>query len=104
MWTFAPKHIQARTQTIPISTFLAVCTFNEDFISILKIFSVMGIMIGPKAHAFAVRRDEVRTEDSELRVSEASKEARTARLDKRTLENEHFEVEEGFLHGTGISD
>ena len=64
----------------------------------------MGITIGPEAHAFAVRRDEVRIERSQLRVSEASKEARTSRLHKRTSENEHFEVEEGFLYRTGITD
>ena len=104
IWTFAPKHIHAGTQTIQISTFLAVCIFNEGFIPILKILSVIGITIGPEAHAFAVRRDEVRIERSELRASEASKEPRTARLHKRTSENEHFEVEEGFLCRAGIAD
>ena len=34
----------------------------------------MGITIGPEAHAFAVRRDQVRIERSELRASEASQE------------------------------
>ena len=91
-------------QTIQISIFLAVCIFNEDFIPILKILSVMGITIGPEAHAFAVRRDEVRIAHSELRASEASKEARTARLHKRTSENEHFEIEEGYLYRAGIID
>ncbi|XP_033355633.1 uncharacterized protein LOC117236621 [Bombus vosnesenskii] len=71
--TFAPKHIHAGTQTIQISTFLAVCIFNEGFTPILKILSVMGITIDPEAHAFAVRRDEVRIERSELRASEASR-------------------------------
>ena len=104
IWTFAPKHIHAGTQTIQISTFLAVCIFNEGFIPILKILSVMGITIGPEAHAFAVRRDKVRIERSELRDTEASKEARTARLHKRLSENEHFEVEEGFLYRAGIAD
>ena len=104
IWAFTSKHVHAGTQTIQISTFLAVCIFNEGFIPTLKILSVMGITIGPEAHAFAVRRDEVRIERSELRVSEASKEARTARLHKRTSENEHFEVEEGFLYRTGITD
>ena len=80
IWTFAPKHIHAGTQTIQISTFVAVCIFNEGFISILKILSVMGITIGPEAHAFAVRQDKVRIECSELRASETSKEARIARL------------------------
>lgn len=64
----------------------------------------MGITIGPEAHAFAVRRDEVRIELSELRASEASKEARIARLHERTSENKYFEVEEGFLYGAGIAN
>lgn len=104
IWTFAPKHIHAGTRTIEIATFLAVCIFNEGYIPILKILSVMGITIGPEAHAFAVRRDEDRIERSELRASEASKEGRTARLHERTSENENFEVEEGFLYGAGIAD
>ena len=86
--TFAPKYIHAGTQTIQISTFLTVCIFNEGFIPILKILNVMGITIGSEAHAFAVRRNEVRIERSELRASEASKEARPARLHERTPENE----------------
>ena len=77
---------------------------NEGFIPILKILNVMRITIDPEAHAFAVRQKEVRIEHSELRVSEVSKEARTARLHKRTSENEHFEVEEGFLYRAGIAD
>ena len=102
IWTFAPKHIHAGTQTIQISTFLVICIFNEGFIPVLKILSVMGITIGPEAHAFAVRRDEVRIERSELRASEASKEAKTARLHERTSENEQFEIEEGFLYRAGM--
>ena len=73
IWTFTSKYIHARTQTIQISTFLAVFIFNKGFILILKILSVMGITIGPEAHAFVVKRDEVRIKRTELRASEASK-------------------------------
>ncbi|GIY45628.1 uncharacterized protein CDAR_415131 [Caerostris darwini] len=104
IWTFAPKHIHAGPKTIEIATFFAVSIFNEGFIPILKILDVMGITIGPEANAFAARRDEARIERSELRTSEASKEGRTARLHQRTSENEHFEVEEGFLYEAGIAD
>jgi len=104
IWTFAPKHIHAGPKTIEIATFFAVSIFNEGFIPILKILDVMGITIGPEANAFAARRDEARIERSELRTSKASKEGRTARLNQRTSENEHFEVEEGFLYGAGIAD
>ena len=74
------------------------------FIPVLKILSVMRITIGPEAHAFAVRRDEVRIERSELRASKASKEARTARLHESTSENEQSDVEKGFLYRAGITD
>ncbi|GIX99045.1 hypothetical protein CDAR_519051 [Caerostris darwini] len=103
IWTFAPKHIHAGPKTIEIATF-AVSIFNEGLIPILKILDVMGITIGPEANAFAARRDEARIERSGTRTSEASKEGRTARLHQRTSENEHFEVEEGFLYETGIAD
>ena len=104
IWTFAPKHIHAGTRTIQIFTFFAVCIFNEGFIPILKIRSAVEITIRPEAHAFAVMRDEVCNERSELRALEASKETRTARLHERTSENEQFEVEEGFLYRVGIAD
>ena len=97
IWTFLWRHIHAGTQTIQIFTFPAVCIFNEAFIPILKILSVMGITIGPETREVAIRRDDVRIERSELRASEASKEARTARLHETTSENEHFQIEEGFL-------
>ena len=41
-----------------IATYIAVCMFNGGFISILKIITIMGITIGPEAHAFVVIRDE----------------------------------------------
>ena len=40
----------------------------------------------------------------ELQTSEASKEARTARREKRALENHHFDVEESTLYEAGIAD
>ena len=64
----------------------------------------MGITLGPEAHAFAVRRDEIRIERSEPRASEASKEAKTTRLRERTSENKQFEVEEGLLYRARIAD
>ena len=60
IWTFAPKHIHARKKTIEIANYLAVYIFNEGFLPILKIMSVMGIAIGPEAHALASKRDETR--------------------------------------------
>ncbi|CAG5096873.1 Protein of unknown function [Cotesia congregata] len=56
---------------------------------------LMGITIGTEAHSFAIRRNEIRIERSELRASAASKEGRTARLAERTSQNIEYEVEEG---------
>ena len=104
IWTFAPKHIHAGKKTIEIANYLAVCIFNEGFLPILKIMSVMGITIGPEAHAFASKRDETRIRHSEVRASDASKEARTARLAKRSEAEDLFEQEEGPMYGAGIAD
>lgn len=64
----------------------------------------MEMTIGPEAHAFTIRLDEFHIERSELRASEALKEASGAYIQERTSENEHFEVVEGFLDGAGIAD
>ena len=104
IWTFAPKHIHAGKKTIEIANYLAVCIFNEGFLPIFKIMGVMGITIGPEAHAFGSKRDETRIRRSEVRVSDASKEARTARLAERSKEEDLFEQEKGPMYGAGIAD
>ncbi|CAD6218422.1 GSCOCG00011449001-RA-CDS [Cotesia congregata] len=104
IWTFAPKHIHSGPKIIEIATFLAVCIFNEGFIPILKMMTLMGMKIGPEAHSFAVRRDNARIERSEIRTSNASKEARTARLEERNAENSFFEVEKGLMYEAGMAD
>ena len=64
----------------------------------------MGITIGPKAHAFDSKRDETRIRRSEVRASDASKEARTTRLAEKSEEEDLFEQEEGPMYGAGIAD
>ena len=64
----------------------------------------MGITIGPEALAFARKRDKTRIRCSEVRVYDASKEARTARLAERSEEEDLFEQEEGPMYGAGIVD
>ncbi|GFQ95940.1 hypothetical protein TNCT_531481 [Trichonephila clavata] len=66
--------------------------------------TLMRIEIGPKAHAFTVKSDNIRIERSDIRTSDASKKARTAHLEERTSENAFFEVEEGPMYGAGIPD
>jgi len=45
IWTFAPKHLDSETKIVKIATFLAIIIFNEGFLSILKVISVMRIVI-----------------------------------------------------------
>ncbi|CAH2105286.1 unnamed protein product [Euphydryas editha] len=66
--------------------------------------TLMGIKIGPEAHSFAVKRDNARIDRSEIRASNASKEARTVRLEERNAENSFFEVEEGPMYSVGMAD
>ncbi|GFV26637.1 hypothetical protein TNCV_4059611 [Trichonephila clavipes] len=51
-----------------------------------------------EAHAFAVKRDNIRIERSEIRASDASNEIRTVQLEEKTLENAFFEIEEGPMY------
>lgn len=104
IWTFAPKHVHAGTQTIEIANHLAVAIFNEGFLKILNIMALMGIIVGTEAHTFAVRRNELRIDRSELRASAASKSGgRTARLEERSSQNLDFEKEEGPMYGYEIA-
>ncbi len=64
----------------------------------------MGIKIGTEAHSFAVRRDNARIDRSEVRTSNASEEARTARLEERNEEASFYKVEEGPMYEAGIAD
>nr|XP_036673639.1 uncharacterized protein LOC118877739 [Drosophila suzukii] len=104
IWTFAPKHIHAGFQTIEIANYLAVCIFNEGSYPILSIMKLMGIKIGLESHGFAVRRNAVRIQRSEVRASDASKEGRTARYHKRTAKINRYEVEEGPMYEAGMAD
>ncbi|GFW51854.1 hypothetical protein TNCV_1187861 [Trichonephila clavipes] len=57
-----------------------------------------------EAHAFTVKYDNIRIERSEIRASDASRKARTARLEKKTLEKVFFGVKECPMYETGIAD
>ncbi|CAD6201804.1 GSCOCG00002783001-RA-CDS [Cotesia congregata] len=92
IWTFAPKHITPGPQTIQIASYLAVAIFNGGFLPILKIMELMGITVGTEAHTFAVRRNEVRVDHSELKAGS-----------KKTAEIA-YEVEEGPMYGSGRAD
>lgn len=73
IWSFAPKHIFFSKGMVEIANNLVTVIFNDDFISILHIMKVKGIIIGDTTHSFAVRRDEDRLQHSEQRASTSSK-------------------------------
>ncbi|XP_044594846.1 uncharacterized protein LOC123272208 [Cotesia glomerata] len=104
IWTFAPKHVHAESQTIEIANCLTVCIFNEGFYPILQIMSLMGIKIGLESYGFAVRRNAARIERSEVRASDASKKERTARYTERNAENSQYKVEEVPMYEAGMAD
>lgn len=53
MFTFVPREIYCDELTIEISTFIAVCVFNEGYRTILQIMALMRIMIGQNVKMFA---------------------------------------------------
>ena len=91
-------------KTVEITTYLAVCIFNEGFNSILHMLNVMGIKIGNVSKTFAAIRDNNRIYRSEKKAWQESKEARIARRQEQAAQNDYFEAEEGILYGPGIAD
>ncbi|CAG5109274.1 Protein of unknown function [Cotesia congregata] len=87
-----------------INIFCSMMDICHGITIILKILSSMGITIGPESHAFVNKRDQVRINRSEVRATEASKKARTAKSSERASLNMIFKVEEGTLYGAGIAD
>ncbi|GFU26744.1 hypothetical protein TNCV_1838031 [Trichonephila clavipes] len=67
-------------------------------------FTLIGLKIIPEAHSFTIKRDNIWIDHSELRDSDATKQARTARLEERSSQNAIFEVEEGSMQEAGITD
>lgn len=104
IWTFAPKHLHSGRKIIEIATFIAVSIFNQGFLPILKILSVMGVTIGQQAHMYANSRDEARIDRSERRSTDAVKQARIDHREERSIEQEFFEQEEGPQYGPGLAD
>ncbi|XP_029055085.1 uncharacterized protein LOC114882360 [Osmia bicornis bicornis] len=104
LWHLAPKHLHNGLKTIELANFLAVGIFNDGFQSIMKIFRIMGVIIGPIAKEYADERDENRIYQAELRYQAASKESRTARRIATAAQQLLYKEEEGPLYGPGIAD
>lgn len=64
----------------------------------------MGVTIGPESFAFAQNLDDARIMKADRQASLASKEARIARQNEKSMQNELYEETEGILYGPGIAD
>ncbi|XP_077287143.1 uncharacterized protein LOC143911918 [Arctopsyche grandis] len=104
LWHFSPKHLHSGLKTIELSNYFATSIFNDGYSSILKMFNVMGIIIGPAANDYAVDKDDTRLRMSDHRQQAASKEGRLARRKALADKQLSFEEEEGALYGPGIAD
>ena len=104
VWAMAPKAISSGKMILDIATNLAIGIFNDGFSSILSVFDVMDMKIGPQSYELCMKIDAERIRLAELSVSEGAKEAR---INLKALRKQNEEDElllEGQLYGPGISD
>ncbi|CAH2089025.1 unnamed protein product [Euphydryas editha] len=106
LWHFSPKHLHNGFKTIELSNNFATAIFNDGYSSILKIFNVMGVIVGPCARArdFAALKDDTRIRIADHRQRASSKEGRSSRRKASSAKQALFEEEEGELYGPGIAD
>ncbi|XP_074111004.1 uncharacterized protein LOC141535110 [Cotesia typhae] len=104
LWHFSPKHLHNGFKTIELSNNFATAIFNDGYSSILKIFNVMGVIVGPAARDFAALKDHTRIRIADYRQRASSKEGRSSRRKASSAEQALFEEEEGVLYGPGIAD
>ncbi|KOC70125.1 hypothetical protein WH47_08386, partial [Habropoda laboriosa] len=82
---------------------LAVIIFNNGFLPILKVLSVMGVTIGEETEMYVNCCNKTRINLSELRISDITKKARTDQKKERTAQH-LFQEEEGPLYGPGLAN
>ncbi|CAH2100789.1 unnamed protein product [Euphydryas editha] len=104
LWHFSPKHLHNGFKTIELSNNFATAIFNDGYSSILKIFNVMGVIVGPAARDFAALKDDTRIRIADHRQRASSKEGRSSRRKASSAEQALFEEAEGELYGPGIAD
>jgi hypothetical protein len=103
-WHFASKHLHSGLKTIELTNFFATDIFNDGMKSILRMFRMMGIIVGHCAKEYTESRDAARIQLAEKRCKETSKEGRTARRQSASDEQHFLEHEEGVLYGAGIAE
>ncbi|KYM99545.1 hypothetical protein ALC62_09727 [Cyphomyrmex costatus] len=98
------SHMNSGKKIIDIATNIATGVFNDGFISILKIFDVMGLKIGSKSFNLCQDVDEKRIKKAEEALSDGAKEARMNLKAVRKEKDEQDVNLEGQLYGAGIAD
>ena len=83
---------------------IVASVFNEGFCTLFKMMEVMGLTIGPAAIHLARKQTDKRIAQANRRSTEASKDARIARKERRVVENEAYEESEGALYAADIAD
>lgn len=104
VWNMAPKHHSNGKIPIDIAAYIAVCTFNDGYKSIMKVMEVLGLKIGENCYNYCLENDDVRIQKAESSLHEKAKEARkAAKATSKKVEASYLE-EEGEQYGAGIAD
>lgn len=104
VWALVPKHLFSGKKIVELSTWICACIFNEGSTSLLKLFEIMGLQIGPHAYKFVCEKDEARIKCAEKRCSDQSKQARMDRKKAAAELEEIYEEAFGLLYGPGMAD
>ena len=104
VWSLVPKHLFSGKKIVELSTWICACIFNEGSTSLLKLYEIMGLEIGPHSYKHVREKDEERVKCAEKRCSDASKQARMNRKKDAAEREELYEQALGLLYGPGIAD
>ncbi|GFY72626.1 uncharacterized protein TNIN_434311 [Trichonephila inaurata madagascariensis] len=101
LWNFTSKHTFTGKNVLEIAQ---ASLFNEDFLPVLKVIEVMGVIIGQTTRDYADTVDNARILRAKKTAEACCKEARTLRGVLKASENDNFEESEGLLYAPGIAD
>lgn len=78
VWAVAQKSVSSGKTILDVATVIAVCVFNDGFLSILHIIKTMNLEIGPNSNEMSLEIDKQRIKLAERLLSDRVKEARLA--------------------------
>ena len=83
IWSLCPKTSFCGAAVIEISSFLAVCQFNEGSVSLLEVLKSMGCTEGRLTQQFLAYQDAERVAGAERKIKKAEKHRRKQRRRRR---------------------